>query len=300
MELENREPDETVNYTIEHPLKEFAWLMGGVLGLILVMSVLLGWFAGSVAAWLPFRYEREVADGVAAKLRAAKPTPAQLAAEKELTGLAGRLSAVMDLPADMQVTVHFSDDDTINAFATLGGNIVMFRGLTGRLKDENSVAMVLAHEIAHIKLRHPARALGRGVAVGIMLSVISSNVGRSAAGNVVGNVGTLTLLTYSREQERDADREALAALHRLYGHVGGAQDLFQVLSTASGGESRLQVAALATHPLTTDRIAAVASFAEARGWPLSGDRTPMGSGLAAMPAVPAVPAVQAMPASSTK
>ena len=78
----------------------------------------------------------------------------------------------------MAVTVHFADEKTVNAMATLGGNVVFYRGLLERLDSEDAVATVLAHEIAHAKLRHPASGLGRGVAVGVVLSVVSSGMGR--------------------------------------------------------------------------------------------------------------------------
>lgn len=282
MELENREPDETVNYTIEHPLKEFAWLIGGVVGLVVVATLLLGWFADHVAAWMPFRYERDLADGVAIQLRAASPSPRHAAIERQLNDLSQRLVKVMALPADMAITVHYADDKTVNAFATLGGNIVMHRGLLERIGDENTLAMVMAHEISHIKLRHPARAMGRGVAVGIMLTAVSSGMGRNAASGVLGSAGGITLLSFSREQEREADLEAVIALNKLYGHIGGAADLFRVLSDASGAD-KLHVAALTTHPLTPERVQALSDHARASGWAAEGPRTPLPATLGTLP-----------------
>ena len=61
--------------------------------------------------------------------------------------------------------MHYDASDTVNAFATLGGHVVIYRGLLEKLPNENVVAMVVAHEIAHIKHRDPVAALGRGVAI---------------------------------------------------------------------------------------------------------------------------------------
>ena len=50
----------------------------------------------------------------------------------------------MDLPKDMSITVHYSTDKTVNAMATLVGNIIIFQGLIDVLPNENALAMVMA------------------------------------------------------------------------------------------------------------------------------------------------------------
>ena len=275
MQYENRVPDEHVNYTIEHPLKEFAWLAVGVLGSLTLITLLLGYFAGEVAARLPYRYEKSLAGEVAAQLAATAPNPQHTAIEQELNRLATRIAAHMNLPKDMQITVHYQDTPELNAFATLGANIVIYRGLLARLPDENTLAMVLAHEMAHATLRHPARSLGRGIAVGIMLATLNSSLGRSSASGALNTTGGLTLLKFSRDQERDADTAALSAITALYHHVGGTQDLFRVLATASDGAEARRVAMLSTHPLSQERIQSIDRLAHEHGWSTDGPRTPL-------------------------
>ena len=77
--------------------------------------------------------------------------------------------------------MHYSPDKVTNAFATLGANVVFYRGLLEKFDNEDAVAMVMAHEIAHAKLRHPAASLGRGIAVGLTLSLISVGLGEGVA-----------------------------------------------------------------------------------------------------------------------
>ena len=181
----------------------------------------------------------------------------------------------MQLPPDMQITVHYQDTPTLNAYATLGANIVIYRGLLERLPDENALAMVMAHEIAHATLRHPARSLGRGVAVGIMLSALNSGVGRSAASGALNTAGGLSLLKFSRDQESAADAAALSAIVALYQHVGGAQDLFRVLQDTDAGTASLRVTMLSTHPLSQERIDNITNLAQTQGWASDGLRTPL-------------------------
>lgn len=279
MQFENRAPDESVNYSIEHPLKEFAWLVAGVFGSVFVLTLLVGYFAGELAAWLPYRYEQSLAGDAAARLTAGDGDPQTAAIEHELNRLAARISAHMPLPEGMRIAVHYQDEAEVNAFATLGANIVIYRGLLARMPDENALAMVLAHEMAHAKLRHPARSLGRGVAIGIILSTLSSGMGRNAAGDAIGTTGGLSLLKFSRDQERAADAEALSAVAALYRHVGGAQDLFRILRTAGAGSEALRVTMLSTHPLSQERIDTITALAAQRGWPMEGPRTPLSAAL---------------------
>jgi Putative Zn-dependent protease, contains TPR repeats len=279
MRFENRTPDESVNYGIEHPLKEFAWLLGGVLGGLFILSLLLGYFAGELAARLPYRYEKNLAAEFGFRSGNGQPDAQAAAIERSLNRLAARLVPHMALPDDMRITVHYDDSPVVNAYATLGGNVVIFKGLLAGMPDENTLAMVLAHEIAHARLRHPVRSLGRGVAFAIVLSAINAGMGHSVASNVLGNAGGLTLLKYSRDQESDADAEALAAVVAAYRHAGGSSEIFQVLEHAAGSEPG-RVTMLSTHPLSQDRIDAVAELAKQRGWALDGPRTPLDAVLA--------------------
>ena len=286
MQFENRTPDESVNYSIEHPLKEFAWLVGGVFSSIIILTLLTGFFAGELAARLPYRYEKSLVGPAATKLTSGARDQRTVAIEQALNQLAARIATHMPLPEGMQITVHYQDSPEVNAFATLGANIVIYRGLLARLSDENALAMVLAHEMAHAKLRHPARSLGRGVAVGIILSAINVGVGQNAASNVLGTTGGLSLLKFSRDQERDADAAALAAIAALYQHIGGAQDVFRVLAASGAANEAARVTMLSTHPLSQERIDTITNLANQHGWPLTGPRTPLGSALAAATAEP--------------
>ena len=275
MQFENRTPDENVNYSIEHPLKEFAWLVGGVFGSIIVITLLIGYFAGELAARLPYRYEQALVGQAATQLTSEQSNPRSVAIEAELNKLAKRITQHLTLPEGMHITVHYQDSAEVNAFATLGGNIVIYQGLLAQLPDENALAMVLAHEIAHAQLRHPARSLGRGVAVGIILSAINIGAGQNAASDILNSTGGLSLLTFSRDQERDSDAAALSALAALYQHVGGAQDVFRLLASASQGRDALRVTMLSTHPLSQERIDSITTVATQRGWALNGPRTPL-------------------------
>jgi Zn-dependent protease with chaperone function len=283
LKLENRLPDEGINATHENPLREFAWLLGGTLAIVVALVVLLSAGAQWLAPLIPYRYEARLAAGL--ELAPPPKTEAARAAQAELQALADRLAARMDLPAGMRVRVGFRDEGTVNAFATLGGQTVFFRGLVQRLDSEDAVAMVMAHELAHLKYRHPAAALGRGVVVGMLLSMVSAELGRSAAGGALSQAGLLTLLSFNRDQERQADAEALRVLAAEYGHIGGAIDLFAAFAALPGAQRDAALPAIEfvqTHPLTANRTAAVTDWARAQGAVVDGARRPLPPALAAL------------------
>jgi predicted Zn-dependent protease len=184
-----------------------------------------------------------------------------------LQQLAERLAAAENLPAEMRVTVHYVDRDIVNAFATLGGHVVVFRGLLEKMPDENALAMVLAHEIAHVKHRHPIQALGRGVVLGVALSIVTSATGSQSLGSVLGDAGLLTVLSFNRAQEEEADHAALAALARHYGHVAGADTFFSMVEQLPERVGKQNVPTfLSTHPLSRKRIDNLHAVARRNGW----------------------------------
>ena len=173
----------------------------------------------------------------------------------------------------MHVYVAVNASAEINAFATIGGRISINRGLLAQLKSEDALAALLAHEIAHVKHRHVATSLGRGLALSVLLAMISSDAGAASAQSAIGNATGLALLGYSRAQEAQADQDALDAVVALYGHAAGFAELFEVLRVAQGGA---EGAALArSHPLTAARIAEARARTRAHGWAEAGVLTPL-------------------------
>ncbi len=245
-----------------------AILLGGVLVISLALALVLAYFAGMLAPRLPFAVER---DFMATRMTA---DPRFAVQDAGLQQLADRLGAALDLPAEMKLTLHYSDATTVNAYATLGGHIVVYRGLLSRVTSENALAAVLAHEIAHVRHRHPAAAAGRGIAIGLVITLLSSALGNSVAERIMGAASMGVLLDYSREQETAADEDALRAVAKVYGHLGGAADLFETLKNARP-ESEGGFEIFRSHPFSDRRIEHVREFAARHGIPVAGPLTPL-------------------------
>lgn len=260
MEYENPKIPEGINVTEEHPLKEFFFLALtislGVVSVVVILSLL----AGQLVQYIPFELEQKLAtssfEATSKQLKLKHATDQTI--ERYLQELADKLAIAQTLPEGMTISVHYVDDDVVNAFATLGGNIILHRGLIEKLDSENALAMLIAHEIAHIKQRAPIISLGRGVTLGLALASISGFGDSGFSQQLVGKLGILTSLSFSRSQEEAADLEALKTLKAYYGHTGGAQALFETFIEDSEGLE--PPALLSTHPLSEKRIEQIKSY----------------------------------------
>lgn len=253
MSYENPQVPHEVNVGGGSPLAEFLRLAAALVAGVAVLGALL-YFAGEhLARRVPFALEQRLVGGRVLGIDLGPATgaadPARAQVEPYLQRLAAGLAATMRLPDDMRVQVHYADVATPNAFATLGGHVVVTRGLYERMPSENALAMVLAHEIGHVRNRDPIAGLGGGATLALMLALAGGDVDALAP-----QLAALVQRGYSREAERAADEAALEALQRFYGHSGGSAEVFRVLARAGGGTGRIP-ALLATHPADAARIA---------------------------------------------
>lgn len=270
-EYSNPELPEAVNNSDAHPLRSFVVMAGALAALGVGAALTLAVLAGTLARYLPYSTEERLIAPYAAQY-----PPTGEPVEAYLQGLADRLARRMALPEGMRLRVHYLDNEVVNAFATLGGHIAVYRGLLREMPDENALAMVLAHEAAHAQHRHPIASLGRGIAFAATLSLASQAAGSRAADSILGSSGMLTLLTFSRAQEEESDDTGLEALVAEYGHAGGAVDTFRRMAAAAREAGRDEPPLfLSTHPVTERRIARLEQRMAARGWAADGPRTPL-------------------------
>lgn len=228
--------------------------------LIVVLCLLV---ADRAAVWLapalPFSVEQRLAqtmklDALAATMAGGgQPTPAQREIEAALQARADRICQVLALPADMPIKMHYVEGDTVNAFATLGGHVTVFRGLLVKLRYEEELDAVLAHEIGHVQHRHVVQHLSRGVVAAAALGLIGV---RSASVSkwLIGDAQQLQQLAYSRAAEREADATAMLASQRLFGSTLGMVELFTMFDTVQRTQPGLaRIPWLQSHPQPLER-----------------------------------------------
>lgn len=240
----------------------------GLVVVLLALNVAAGW----LAPLFPFRWERAL---VSPKLLQSRLDSHGEAKQKALRELMARMTAKMSFPEDMRVTLYYNPGSTVNAFATFGGNVIVFQGLLDLVGSEDELAMVLAHEAAHVKHRDSVKGVVR---LGGLL-LLGSGLEDSA--NYIDSLLDIGLSGYSREQEEAADVAAVAALGAEYGHAGGAEAFFTTLAEkvekrSTKGKAASGVGGLtASHPDTLLRLQRAGEEAGRLGIPKDGERTPL-------------------------
>lgn len=279
MEYHNKLPPEGINTTAVHPLKQFFQMLIAAIVLVALLIVVLQFSGSFLAKRIPFSFETAIVSKVEVPFGDASKHPELT---RYLNDLARRLMENMPIPEGMTVQVHYESEEVFNAFATVGGNLLFYKGLLQEMSNENMLAMVMAHEVSHVLHRDPIAAMGGGVASAIALLGLTGNAGTGPAGSVVNMAGSLTSVQFTRGMELAADSQALSALYSTYGHVAGATELFELFSQYRGDTSTTLTLWFkrfsSTHPLDDDRIKRMNSIAGEKEWPVIGDITPLPAG----------------------
>ena len=278
MNYENPTPQEDVNYSEEHPLKEFAQLIIGFSVALFIAVLTLSTAAGFLAKYIPLEYEQKMIaqTGFGSEDLDGTLSNQDQQVQQRLQSLADKLIIQMDLPEKADIKVHYSSLETVNALATLGGNIIFFKGLLEKIQTEEELAAVMAHEIAHIQHRHPIVALGRGVTIATLGSVIGGASGSAAGQWLIGNTVNLSLLKFSRNQESQSDATAAIALFKTYGHIQGTEKLFERFSELENEQIDLSrgLDFFRSHPYSDKRWQDLVELAQKKHWPIRGELTP--------------------------
>lgn len=276
MSYQNPLPPEGINVTRENHLAALFWLVIGFVAFIAASVAILYLAGGFLISHMPFRWEVALVE----QFERLTPTTPRSPREKLLQQLTDRLAAKAELPAGMTFRVHYADDGEVNAYAQLGGNIIMHRGLLERLDSENALAFVLAHEMSHVIHRDPAESAGGRLLVGSVLGLAAASGGSDLLQGITGSASTLTLLTFSREDERAADLAAMQIVGEFYGHLGGVEKVFSELVAAEHAFGVDWVPEmLNTHPDGQKRLSSLPLEAEKTGLSLTGKLTPLPLGL---------------------
>ncbi len=153
--------------------------------------------------------------------------------------------------------VRVFDDDQVNAFALPGSKIGVYKGLLDVAENQNQLATVIGHEVAHVVAQHSNERVSTNYAVGTGMQVVQIAAGAQspAQQQLYGLLGlgvqVGVLMPFSRRQEAEADVVGLDLMADAGFDPRESVKLWQNMSAAGGSKPP---EFLSTHPSDQRRI----------------------------------------------
>ncbi len=175
-------------------------------------------------------------------------------------------------PQPFEYHFYMIKEDSYNAFAGPGGHIFILSGLFEALDNEDELAGLLTHEIAHVSSRHISEMIEKSkktsmvTLAGVVAGILMGLGGAATAGTAltVGSMaaGQTMQLAYSRENEIQADQIGRSTLVRAgYDLHGLLAVLKKIRATQWYGTDEIPTYLL-THPATEERIIYLSNMLE--------------------------------------
>lgn len=201
------------------------------------------------------------------------------AAERYLDAILAKLAQSSETPGQTAYKVTILNTPVVNAFALPSGNLYVTRGLLALAGDASEAAAVMAHEIAHVTLRHSALRAEKEREAAV-ISQAATVIQSRQKGEEERSKQRLSVASFSRQQELDADETGVKVIARAgYDPYGASRFL-----TALGRSSELRAALygkrkdsmgfdiMSTHPSTPERVARAVGVARQISAPGIGQR----------------------------
>jgi Zn-dependent protease with chaperone function len=233
-----------------------------------LMTLAAGTAAGQTAVrpgFNVFSLDQDVEIGKQSVIQVEKQLPmlSNAAASRYVSAIGARLAAQAPGPkfAYQFKVVNASE---VNAFALPGGFIYVNRGLLSKTRTEGELAGVLAHEIAHVALRHPTNQASKAYLAEAGLGLLGGLLGgktQSSTGQIIGAVGGFGLnslfLKFSRSAESQADVVGTQILARAGYNPIEMATFFNFMSQQAGGDPSKFATFMSSHPAPANREARV-------------------------------------------
>lgn len=178
-----------------------------------------------------------------------------------------------------QIRITTLNSAVENAFAVPGGYVYVTRQLLVLMDDDSELAFALGHEIGHVAARHSQQRQAyaqRSSIMGVLGQILGAVMGNNMFGSMISQTAQraskMRTLSFSREQEYQADELGLRYILQAGYDPSGAPEVLAALSRASALEARMQGKAnrqtpewASTHPLSQNRMQRAEAAAQQTG-----------------------------------
>jgi predicted Zn-dependent protease len=197
-------------------------------------------------------------------------------AERHLNAILAKLAQASDKPGEAY-KVTLLNTPIVNAFALPSGNLYVTRGLLALANDSSEIAAVMAHEIGHVTAGHASQREEHEKRQQL-LSKVSNVLQSHERSEQIQATGSLSLASFSRQQEFEADQIGVRTIARAgYDPYGASRFLtalgrFTNLRAILFGQNQAdRPDIMSSHPSTPERIARAIAVARQIGAPGIGE-----------------------------
>ena len=183
--------------------------------------------------------------------------PVDPLAQKRIEEIGKRLAEGTDRKNIIYYFAVLGDEkeDNFNAFAVPGGYIYMFDDMVEKLKTDDKIAAVLAHEMGHVEAKHSIKRLQGSLAASLLMllgtQMKTAQGDFKAANKAIGHL----MMSYSRHDERQADELSVKYLKKAGLDPNGAIGALKTLKKIRKKGRLLKYSPYRSHPYLSERIA---------------------------------------------
>jgi len=160
-----------------------------------------------------------------------------------------------------KIKLHILNVYDINAFALPDNHLIVFSGLIEACENEAELAAVLAHEIAHMELKHIMKKLIAEVGLSVLLSSSNDHVAGAEISKEVAKM--LSSSAYSRNMEKEADLKGVDYMVNAEINPEGMAEFFFMLSYFEP-EATSQLAWVSSHAESGERAKYILEYCKAK------------------------------------
>jgi predicted Zn-dependent protease len=148
--------------------------------------------------------------------------------------------------------IKIIESDDVNAFALPGGYVFINSGLIKNSDTPEEVAGVLAHEFTHVQKRHGLKNVMLNMGLQIFIYAIAGS-SDAAVRFLIGNASQLAAMSFSREQENEADEGGVHILEKA-GISPAGLEMFMKKMRKQENSIPGALTFLSTHPSSDSRM----------------------------------------------
>lgn len=211
-----------------------------------------------------------IGEGMAAVVLGAAPLVKNDAMQRYVNQVGRYLTLQTERP-DLPWYFAVLDSESVNAFATPGGHVLVTYGLLKKMNNEAELAGVLSHEIAHVLKKHHLGAMKKAGGMGFLADMASIAVdqkggggyaGRELSKNMISGMKEVLVRGLDKDDEYEADRMGVVIATRAGYDPYGLPAVLQSLEALSGNNDAALL--FSTHPAPSSRLSTLDGLMQSR------------------------------------